>query len=84
MHNREKVNNAALYLDLIKLAPNTDVRFSYDYSDSDNAFILGGPRVKELSTGVALSGPSAIVYPGFTIPAPCNPADRPASSSCRR
>jgi len=74
MHNREKVNNAALYLDLIKLAPNTDVRFSYDYSDSDNAFILGGPRVKELSTGVALSGPSAIVYPGFTIPAPCNPA----------
>jgi hypothetical protein len=27
-----------------------------------------------LSTGVALSGPSAIVYPGFTIPAPCSPA----------
>jgi Protein of unknown function (DUF3374). len=74
MHNRERVNNAGMYLDLIKLAPNTDVRFSYDYSDSDNAFILGGPRVQELETGRALSGPSAIVYPGFTIPAPCTPA----------
>ena len=74
MHNRERVNNAGVYLDLIKLAPNTDVRFSYDYSDSDNAFILGGPRVKELQTGVALSGPSAIVNPGFTIPSPCTPA----------
>jgi MtrB/PioB family decaheme-associated outer membrane protein len=74
MHNHERVNNAGAYLDLIKLAKNTDVRFSYDYMDSDNGFTLGGPRVQELSTGVALSGPSAIVYPGFTIPAPCTPA----------
>ena len=50
------------------------MRIGYDFSDSDNAFILGGPRVQELTTGVALSGPSAIVYPGFTIPAPCTPA----------
>jgi Putative outer membrane beta-barrel porin, MtrB/PioB len=69
--NDETVNNFNLYLDLIKAMPKTDIRFAYDYSDSDNAFVHGGPRIQELSTNKALSGPSAIVYPGFAIPAPC-------------
>ncbi len=48
--NNEKVNNFDLYLDLNKAIRNTNIRFSYDYSDSDNAFIHSGPRVQELAT----------------------------------
>jgi MtrB/PioB family decaheme-associated outer membrane protein len=71
LNNNEKVNNANIYLDLIKAIEKTDIRVSYDYSDSNNAFVHSGPRIEELSTNTALSGPSAILYPGFTIPAPC-------------
>ncbi|MDO8502685.1 MAG: MtrB/PioB family outer membrane beta-barrel protein [Gemmatimonadaceae bacterium] len=55
LDNDEKVKNAGLYLDLIKAMPNTDIRFSYDYSDSDNAFIHSGPRIQALSTNTALT-----------------------------
>ncbi len=59
--NDEKVNNFDLYLDLKKAIEHTDIRFSYDYSDSDNAFIHGGPRITELTNNVALT-------PGDTKP----------------
>jgi hypothetical protein len=55
LDNDETVKNAGLYLDLVKPLPNTDVRFTYDYSDSDNAFIHSGPRIQELSTNTALT-----------------------------
>ncbi len=55
LNNDEKVKNAGLYLDLIKALPNTDIRFSYDYSNSDNAFVHSGPRIQELSTNTALT-----------------------------
>jgi hypothetical protein len=55
LNNDETVKNAGLYLDLIKALPKTDVRLSYDYSNSDNAFIHSGPRIKELSTNTALT-----------------------------
>jgi hypothetical protein len=29
---------------------NTDIRFSYDYSDSNNSFVHGGPRVAALTS----------------------------------
>ncbi|MBI1875019.1 MAG: MtrB/PioB family outer membrane beta-barrel protein [Acidobacteria bacterium] len=71
LNNDEKVNIATIYLDLIKAIEKTDISVSYDYSDSNNAYIHSGPRIQELSTNKALSGPSAILYPGFTIPSPC-------------
>ena len=67
----ETVNNVSLYVDLIKAFANMDIRLGYDYSDSDNAYIHSGPRIQELSTNKALSGPSSILYPRFTIPSPC-------------
>lgn len=55
LDNDEKVNNFNLYVDLIKAIKDTDVRIAYDFSDSDNAFVHGGPRVQELSTNTALT-----------------------------
>jgi MtrB/PioB family decaheme-associated outer membrane protein len=41
----EKVNSVDVYLDLKKAIAKTDIRFDYNYSDSDNAYIHGGPRI---------------------------------------
>lgn len=45
LSNKEKVKNAGVWIDLLKAMPNTDVRFAYNYSSSDNAFVYGGPRI---------------------------------------
>ena len=52
LKNDEKVNNFDLYLDVIRpyAAPNTEIRFAYTLSDSDNAFVHSGPRVAALAT----------------------------------
>jgi hypothetical protein len=55
------VNSFDLYLDLNKLLANTLIKFTYDYSDSDNAFVHSGPRIFELQNNVALT-------PGDTKP----------------
>ncbi|MEI6243906.1 MAG: MtrB/PioB family outer membrane beta-barrel protein [Acidobacteriota bacterium] len=59
LDNNETVKNFNLYLDLSKALKNTDIRFSYDYSDSDNAFIHSGPRIQELSTNTFLTAGDA-------------------------
>jgi hypothetical protein len=76
--NDEKVNNFDLFVDLFKLIPSTDLRIAYIFSDSNNAFVLGGPRVQELKTNVALSNLASfppVINPAtglrYTIPAPC-------------
>jgi MtrB/PioB family decaheme-associated outer membrane protein len=61
LDNDENVNNVLTYVDLIKALPRTDIRVSYDYSDSDQAFIHSGPRITALST-------NAILTPGDTRP----------------
>jgi hypothetical protein len=33
----------------LRAVRNTDVRFGYDYSDSDNSFVHGGPRIAALT-----------------------------------
>lgn len=48
MTNNEKVNNVDLYVDLLKAIPNMDLRFAYTYSDSNNGFLFGGPRITAL------------------------------------
>ena len=47
--NAETVNNFDVYLDLPKIVPKTNVRVAYDYTDSDNGFIFGGPRITSLT-----------------------------------
>jgi hypothetical protein len=45
----EVVNTVLAYVDLLGLADaKADVRFSYEMSDSDNAFTFGGPRIPAL------------------------------------
>jgi hypothetical protein len=55
LNQDEKVNNANLYLDLLHAIKQADIRFSYDYSDSNNAYIHSGPRIQELKTATALT-----------------------------
>jgi hypothetical protein len=49
LKNTENVNNFALYADLPKLARKTSARVTYDFSDSDNAFVHSGPRILSLA-----------------------------------
>jgi len=55
LNNKETVKNAGVWIDLIKALPNTDVRFSYNYSDSDDGFLYGGPRVQAMLTNAILT-----------------------------
>jgi MtrB/PioB family decaheme-associated outer membrane protein len=56
LDNDEKVNTFTLYADLLKAIRQTDVHLSYDYMDSDNAFIHGGPRIQQLNTNTPVTG----------------------------
>jgi len=49
LKNTENVNNFDLYADLPKLARKTTARVTYDFSDSDNAFVHSGPRILSLA-----------------------------------
>ncbi|MFN7981914.1 MAG: MtrB/PioB family outer membrane beta-barrel protein [Vicinamibacterales bacterium] len=47
--NEELVNNVDIYLNLPKLIEKTTVKFNYDYADSDNGYLFGGPRITALA-----------------------------------
>jgi hypothetical protein len=49
LDNTDRVNNVAIYVDLLRAVRNTDIRFGYDYNDSDNSFVHGGPRIAALT-----------------------------------
>jgi hypothetical protein len=49
LNNDEVVNNFDLYVDLPKAIEKTNIRVAYDYSDSDNGFLFGGPRIASLA-----------------------------------
>jgi hypothetical protein len=49
LNNDETVNNFSVYLNLVKALKKTDITASYDYSDSDQAFLHGGPRIPALT-----------------------------------
>ena len=49
LNNEEHVNNFDLYVDLPKAIEKTDIHLAYDYSDSDNGFTFGGPRIASLA-----------------------------------
>jgi MtrB/PioB family decaheme-associated outer membrane protein len=49
LDNNEVVKTYLAYLDLLGLAnAKADIRFSYEFNDSDNAFTYGGPRIPVL------------------------------------
>jgi MtrB/PioB family decaheme-associated outer membrane protein len=50
LDNDDKINAFTAYLDLKRPVPNTDIRFDYDYSDSRNSFVHGGPRIAALAS----------------------------------
>ena len=50
LDNTDQTNNANVYLDLLRAVRNTDIHFGYDFSDSDNSFVHGGPRIAALSS----------------------------------
>jgi len=49
LDNDDNINTITAFLDLRRAVRNTDIRFSYDYSDSDNSFVHGGPRIAALT-----------------------------------
>jgi hypothetical protein len=49
LDNDDEINNFSAFVDLIRAVRNTDIRFGYDYSDSNNSFVHGGPRVAGLT-----------------------------------
>jgi hypothetical protein len=49
MTNDETVNTFSAYVDLVKALKRTDIRAAYTYSDSDQAFAHGGPRIASLA-----------------------------------
>ena len=59
--NDEMVKNAMAYLDITKLGRDGELKVSWDFSNSDNGYIHGGPRV------VALKN-NQILTPGDTAP----------------
>jgi hypothetical protein len=61
LSNGEKVNTFTAYLNLVKAIAKTDIRATYDYSDSDQAFVHGGPRITALQN-------NSILTPGDTRP----------------
>lgn len=48
LKNDELVKNVDVYLSLPKLIEKTTVKFNYDYADSNNGFLFGGPRISSL------------------------------------
>jgi hypothetical protein len=67
LNHDEKVNTFTAYLNLVKAIKKTDIRASYDYADSDQAFTHGGPRIASLSlpTAAAPSG-TFVALPNVT------------------
>jgi MtrB/PioB family decaheme-associated outer membrane protein len=49
LDNDDVINNVGIFLDVLRAVRNTDIRFGYDYSDSDNSFVHGGPRIAALT-----------------------------------
>ena len=56
MDNKEKINTFTFYADLLKAIKRTDLGFVYEFMDSDNAYVHGGPRIQQLETNTSVTG----------------------------
>ena len=77
MDNDETITNAGVWIDLIKALPNTDIRFAYDFSDSDLEYTMYGPRIEQFkapdNTAIRTAGDSRACSTGVAscfIPLP--------------
>jgi hypothetical protein len=50
LDNDDNVNTFTTYVDVLRAVRNTDIRVGYDFSDSNNSFVHGGPRIAALTT----------------------------------
>jgi MtrB/PioB family decaheme-associated outer membrane protein len=50
LDNADHINNFTTFIDVLRAIKNTDIRFTYDYSDSDNSYGYGGPRIASLTS----------------------------------
>ena len=50
LDNDDTVNTFSVNVDLLRAVRDTDIRFGYDYSDSRNSFVHGGPRIAALTS----------------------------------
>ena len=72
LDNEENVKTVGVWVDLIKAFPNTDIRVGYNYSNSDNALDLNGPRTLALKSpdNLSLRDPRDLTRPcaaGITL-----------------
>jgi hypothetical protein len=49
LDNDDHINLFNAFVDILGAVPSTDIRFSYDLTDSNNSFVHGGPRVAALT-----------------------------------
>jgi hypothetical protein len=49
LDNGDSTNNVSVNLDVLRAIRKTDIRVAYDFSDSDNSFVHGGPRIAALT-----------------------------------
>ena len=61
--NDEKVKTFTAYLNLLDVLKKTDIRATYEYSDSDQGFVHGGPRITAMTN-------NSILTPGDARPCP--------------
>ncbi|MEO8499345.1 MAG: MtrB/PioB family outer membrane beta-barrel protein [Vicinamibacteria bacterium] len=59
--NDEKVKTFTAYLNLLDVLQKTDIRATYDYSDSNQGFLHGGPRINAIQN-------NSILTPGDSLP----------------
>lgn len=65
--NDETVKTATAYLNLIDVVKKTDIRATYEYSDSDQGFLHGGPRITALqNNSILTTGDSRPCATGLT------------------
>ncbi len=49
LDSKETVRTVGVNVDLIRTLRNTELRFGYDWNDSDQGFVYGGPRIDALA-----------------------------------
>lgn len=49
LDNEETVHTVGVNLDLLRTLPKTEIRVGYDWTDSDQGFVYGGPRIDALA-----------------------------------
>jgi Putative outer membrane beta-barrel porin, MtrB/PioB len=49
LDNHDHIKNVNVFVDVLRAIRNTDIRFAYDFNDSDNSFVHSGPRIDQLA-----------------------------------